>query len=232
MTEPLPDPFADQPDWAPQPPRPIEVLPAAGQSRPARATGAGRAARPRLAGRPAGRRAGGAEQPHLRAGHPRARVVPRRVRPGRGLRTTGAGRAGLGRDGGLADHARRRRAGAASGSSRSTRRHIGHQHRSSRPTRSSADGWCTWSARRAPRPACGDRDLLGRGGRHLRTGRAGDGVVSLGLARPATNHPGGAGPFTMAGVTLKSSALAREQTRQSVTRLSRRRTATLSVGSA
>ncbi|GGM60128.1 hypothetical protein GCM10011608_51460 [Micromonospora sonchi] len=31
MTEPLPDPFADQPDWAPQPPRPIEVLPAAGQ---------------------------------------------------------------------------------------------------------------------------------------------------------------------------------------------------------
>ncbi|PZG00009.1 hypothetical protein [Micromonospora endophytica] len=31
MTEPLPDPFADQPDWAPQPPRPIEVLPAAGR---------------------------------------------------------------------------------------------------------------------------------------------------------------------------------------------------------
>ncbi|WP_341717960.1 hypothetical protein QQG74_29835 [Micromonospora sp. FIMYZ51] len=29
MTEPFPDPFADQPDWAPQPPRPIEVLPAA-----------------------------------------------------------------------------------------------------------------------------------------------------------------------------------------------------------
>ncbi|GIJ28212.1 hypothetical protein Vqi01_33740 [Micromonospora qiuiae] len=31
MTEPFPDPFADQPDWAPQPPRPIEVLPAAGR---------------------------------------------------------------------------------------------------------------------------------------------------------------------------------------------------------
>ncbi|MGC5050368.1 hypothetical protein ACLQ2S_02760 [Micromonospora sp. DT48] len=30
MTEPLPDPFADQPDWAPQPPRPIEIVPAAG----------------------------------------------------------------------------------------------------------------------------------------------------------------------------------------------------------
>ncbi|MEV6693267.1 hypothetical protein AB0M35_17535 [Micromonospora sp. NPDC051196] len=31
MTEPLPDPFADQPDWAPQPPRPIEIVPAAGR---------------------------------------------------------------------------------------------------------------------------------------------------------------------------------------------------------
>ncbi|WBB55443.1 hypothetical protein [Verrucosispora sp. WMMD573] len=30
MTEPLPDPFADQPDWAPQPPRPIQIVPAAG----------------------------------------------------------------------------------------------------------------------------------------------------------------------------------------------------------
>jgi hypothetical protein len=30
MTEPLPDPFADQPDWAPQPPCPIEIVPAAG----------------------------------------------------------------------------------------------------------------------------------------------------------------------------------------------------------
>ncbi|MEV2241828.1 hypothetical protein [Micromonospora sp. NPDC049891] len=30
MTEPLPDPFADQPDWAPQPPRPIDIVPAAG----------------------------------------------------------------------------------------------------------------------------------------------------------------------------------------------------------
>ncbi|SCL21025.1 hypothetical protein GA0070616_2177 [Micromonospora nigra] len=28
MNEPLPDPFADQPDWAPLPPRPIEVVPA------------------------------------------------------------------------------------------------------------------------------------------------------------------------------------------------------------
>ncbi|GIJ78035.1 hypothetical protein SAMN05443287_11324 [Micromonospora phaseoli] len=31
MTEPLPDPFADQPDWAPQPPRPIEIVPAVGR---------------------------------------------------------------------------------------------------------------------------------------------------------------------------------------------------------
>jgi hypothetical protein len=31
MTGPLPDPFADQPDWAPLPPRPIEIVPAAGQ---------------------------------------------------------------------------------------------------------------------------------------------------------------------------------------------------------
>ncbi|MFD6752783.1 hypothetical protein [Micromonospora gifhornensis] len=31
MTEPLPDPFADQPDWAPQPPRPVEIVPAAGR---------------------------------------------------------------------------------------------------------------------------------------------------------------------------------------------------------
>ncbi|PZG14500.1 hypothetical protein C1I95_21620 [Micromonospora craterilacus] len=31
MTGPLPDPFADQPDWAPQPPRPIEIVPAAGR---------------------------------------------------------------------------------------------------------------------------------------------------------------------------------------------------------
>ncbi|WP_433530209.1 hypothetical protein ACQPYA_29150 [Micromonospora sp. CA-263727] len=31
MTEPIPDPFADQPDWAPQPPRPIEIVPAAGR---------------------------------------------------------------------------------------------------------------------------------------------------------------------------------------------------------
>ena len=30
MTEPLPDPFADPPDWAPQPPRPIEIVPASG----------------------------------------------------------------------------------------------------------------------------------------------------------------------------------------------------------
>lgn len=28
MSNPLPDPFADQPDWAPLPPRPIEVVPA------------------------------------------------------------------------------------------------------------------------------------------------------------------------------------------------------------
>ncbi|RIV31621.1 hypothetical protein [Micromonospora radicis] len=31
MTEPFPDPFADRPDWAPQPPRPIEIVPAAGR---------------------------------------------------------------------------------------------------------------------------------------------------------------------------------------------------------
>ncbi|MFV2099503.1 hypothetical protein [Micromonospora sp. LOL_024] len=31
MTEPLPDPFADQPDWSPQPPRPIEIVPAVGR---------------------------------------------------------------------------------------------------------------------------------------------------------------------------------------------------------
>ncbi|KXK59860.1 hypothetical protein AWW66_22020 [Micromonospora rosaria] len=30
MTGPLPDPFADQPDWAPQPPKPIEIVPATG----------------------------------------------------------------------------------------------------------------------------------------------------------------------------------------------------------
>jgi hypothetical protein len=30
MSNPLPDPFADQPDWAPLPPRPIEVVPATG----------------------------------------------------------------------------------------------------------------------------------------------------------------------------------------------------------
>ncbi|MEU1749559.1 hypothetical protein ACPXB5_12195 [Micromonospora arida] len=28
MTGPLPDPFADQPDWAPQPPRPLAIIPA------------------------------------------------------------------------------------------------------------------------------------------------------------------------------------------------------------
>ncbi|WP_446217293.1 hypothetical protein [Micromonospora sp. IBHARD004] len=31
MTGPLPDPFADQPDWAPLPPRPVEILPATGR---------------------------------------------------------------------------------------------------------------------------------------------------------------------------------------------------------
>ncbi|MFI7077038.1 hypothetical protein ACIBO1_07085 [Micromonospora sp. NPDC049903] len=31
MTGPLPDPFADQPDWAPRPPRPIEIVPATGR---------------------------------------------------------------------------------------------------------------------------------------------------------------------------------------------------------
>jgi len=31
MTDPLPDPFADHPDWAPLAPRPIEVVPATGQ---------------------------------------------------------------------------------------------------------------------------------------------------------------------------------------------------------
>ncbi|MFG1950634.1 hypothetical protein [Micromonospora sp. NPDC048830] len=31
MTGPLPDPFADQPDWAPRPPRPIEIVPAGGR---------------------------------------------------------------------------------------------------------------------------------------------------------------------------------------------------------
>jgi hypothetical protein len=31
MTGPLPDPFADQPDWAPRPPRPIEIVPASGR---------------------------------------------------------------------------------------------------------------------------------------------------------------------------------------------------------
>ncbi|MFC3503200.1 hypothetical protein ACFOOK_19780 [Micromonospora krabiensis] len=28
MNEPMPDPFADHPDWAPRPPRPIEIVPA------------------------------------------------------------------------------------------------------------------------------------------------------------------------------------------------------------
>ncbi|MFC0030711.1 hypothetical protein ACFFMM_14410 [Micromonospora chaiyaphumensis] len=31
MSNPLPDPFADQPDWAPQPPRPVEIVPATGR---------------------------------------------------------------------------------------------------------------------------------------------------------------------------------------------------------
>ncbi|MGW4498651.1 hypothetical protein ACWENR_08535 [Micromonospora sp. NPDC004336] len=31
MSEPLPDPFADQPDWAPRPPRPIAIVPATGR---------------------------------------------------------------------------------------------------------------------------------------------------------------------------------------------------------
>ncbi|RZU72102.1 hypothetical protein EV384_0443 [Micromonospora kangleipakensis] len=31
MTGPLPDPFADQPDWAPLPPRPVEIVPATGR---------------------------------------------------------------------------------------------------------------------------------------------------------------------------------------------------------
>ncbi|MER7334560.1 MULTISPECIES: hypothetical protein [unclassified Micromonospora] len=31
MNEQLPDPFADQPDWAPRPPRPIEIVPATGR---------------------------------------------------------------------------------------------------------------------------------------------------------------------------------------------------------
>ncbi|MER7891882.1 hypothetical protein ABTX15_18860 [Micromonospora sp. NPDC094482] len=30
MNEPLPDPFADHPDWAPRPPRPIDIVPATG----------------------------------------------------------------------------------------------------------------------------------------------------------------------------------------------------------
>ncbi|MFC0007947.1 hypothetical protein [Micromonospora siamensis] len=31
MTGPLPDPFAGQPDWAPLPPRPVEIVPATGR---------------------------------------------------------------------------------------------------------------------------------------------------------------------------------------------------------
>ncbi|MBQ1072438.1 hypothetical protein KBX06_04535 [Micromonospora sp. C31] len=31
MNDPLPDPFADHPDWAPRPPRPIEIVPATGR---------------------------------------------------------------------------------------------------------------------------------------------------------------------------------------------------------
>ncbi|MEV0001335.1 hypothetical protein AB0H28_03470 [Micromonospora sp. NPDC050980] len=30
MSDPLPDPFADRPDWAPLPPRPIDIVPAVG----------------------------------------------------------------------------------------------------------------------------------------------------------------------------------------------------------
>ncbi|MET7833189.1 hypothetical protein ABZS44_10200 [Micromonospora sediminicola] len=30
MSNPLPDPFADRPDWAPLPPRPVEIVPATG----------------------------------------------------------------------------------------------------------------------------------------------------------------------------------------------------------
>ena len=30
MSNPLPDPFADRPDWAPLPPRPVETVPATG----------------------------------------------------------------------------------------------------------------------------------------------------------------------------------------------------------
>ncbi|MFI5835279.1 hypothetical protein ACIA5A_16555 [Micromonospora sp. NPDC051300] len=32
MSDPLPDPFADRPDWAPLPPRPIDVVPAVGDA--------------------------------------------------------------------------------------------------------------------------------------------------------------------------------------------------------
>ncbi|PSK62110.1 hypothetical protein B0E53_05983 [Micromonospora sp. MH33] len=31
MSNPLPDPFADRPDWAPLPPRPVEIVPATGR---------------------------------------------------------------------------------------------------------------------------------------------------------------------------------------------------------
>ncbi|MET8909339.1 hypothetical protein [Micromonospora sp. NPDC004551] len=31
MSNPLPDPFADHPDWAPQPPLPVEIVPATGR---------------------------------------------------------------------------------------------------------------------------------------------------------------------------------------------------------
>ncbi|SBT52551.1 hypothetical protein [Micromonospora narathiwatensis] len=31
MSNPLPDPFAGQPDWAPKPPRPVEIVPATGR---------------------------------------------------------------------------------------------------------------------------------------------------------------------------------------------------------
>ncbi|BCJ59831.1 hypothetical protein Jiend_32530 [Micromonospora endophytica] len=144
MTEPLPDPFADQPDWAPQPPRPIEVLPAAG-----RVELRGRRV---LVGLPGLGWRGDLradervvqnsrtyvpvipEHEWYRAESDQVEVFAPLVPVERvWVETVGSRTPTTAPE------------GAASDSSHSTHRHIGCRHRSSRPTRWWAGGWSTWS---------------------------------------------------------------------------------------
>ena len=214
MSGPLPDPFADQPDWAPRPPRPIEIVPATG-----RVELRGRRVLVGLPGlgwrgdlRADERVVQGSrtyvpvipEHEWYRAEAEQVEVFAPLVPVERvWVETVGTRPSGRGRT-----HDTGIRLVSLDGTDAPRPPPRSSSRRGHRPTSGARRG-----RRGAPGPSRGDRDLLGRRRRHLRPGHAGVGVVPLGLAGAATHHPGGPGPPTLDRMRT-SARLRAAQTRQ------------------